>query len=301
MYLSSIRSWLLLLAYLLVLSDALNIPPGIRDGLIQGDFQPPSNFQVIDLERRAKPKHKPKPQTAPQPAPTSNSKPSSKAAITKPSHKAAVPPKATTPSPSAKPTNVAKCSTSGKFTVCPSSYVSASSIKLEIPRPTKAYDACNLPEIDCFGEFEGFKEVKDPEDWPDYSKAKSTARSIHEPQDGHTKSWLSQRSLQKRGDREYEVFGTGADSLKIESLGYPGRSKLFTDSRAKKSKLTAHAYQFKPNQGVGGFLVQDLKTTPGAAAIEDFVVEHIIEVFLRRLYLRANVLTTEVANGKDVH
>ena len=278
MYLSSFGSWLLLVGYFLFLSNALHIPRDARNDLVYRNVDLSHEFKALDLERRAKPKPKPQPQPAPKPSPKPNSQTSSKAPAPEPSSKAVAPPKPITPSPSTKPTSVAECSKSGKFTVCPSSSIAASSIRLEVPRPTIAYDACNLPGIDCFGDLEGFKEIKDPEDWPDYEKGKSIARSIDDPAEASTELWLSHRSLQKRGDREYEVFGTGAGSLVIESLGYPGRSKLFTDSRAKKYKLKAHAYQFKPNQDVGGFIVEDLKTTPGTTAIEDFVVEHIIEV-----------------------
>lgn len=152
--------------------------------------------------------------------------------------------------------------------------MTASRIKLEVPHSTKAYDACRLPGIDCFGEFNGFAEVRDPEVWNVYGETEPAVRTVDEQYEAFSGQRSTSYDLEKRGDRPYEVFS----GLVIESLGYPSRDKIFTDVRVKKQKLQPHAYQFKPNQRIGDFIVEDLKKTPKGPAIKSFVVEHIIEV-----------------------
>lgn len=115
-------------------------------------------------------------------------------------------------------------------------------------------------------------------------------RSVDQEHDASHRQRSTLYDLQKRSDRPYEVF----DGLVIESLGYPSREKIFTDSRAKKQKLQAHAYQFKPNQGIGDFIVEDLKKTPTGVAIQSFVVEHIIELQTVKMFINDVVSNSKV-------
>lgn len=275
-------SCILLIALAFAFTDALSIPQGSRQNLVFRNVDDIVGWnEGTKIERLVKSKPKPKPKPAPAPAstpiPKSNPKPSSDTLTPTPtSSKSAVPPGPASPSATTGSHSNTGCRTSGRITVWPSS--SASSIRLELPNPTKAYDACDLPDLDCFTTFDGFSEVPDPEPWETYEKGKSIARSTRDQSEPGLRSSHPQRLLEKRGDRDYTVILGTAGSLAIESLGYPCRSKIFTDSVAKKLNIKAHAYQFKPNQDMGNYIIEDLKLTPGSPAIEDFVVEHIIEV-----------------------
>ncbi|KAF2175365.1 hypothetical protein K469DRAFT_68166 [Zopfia rhizophila CBS 207.26] len=173
----------------------------------------------------------------------------------------------------------ASCTKSGSFTLCASSSVLSSvSISLEVPRPTNAFNPCELPGVDCYGNFEGYNGVQDEEtEWELYVKN-------------------STRKFAKRGDRGYDP-NIGAETIHIESLGYPAPGKLFTDSVAKKLSLQAHAYNFNTDK-MDDFSVKDEKKSPSDTT--GWVVEHIIELQTVKMFIESAAGTGEISLGSKV-
>lgn len=153
----------------------------------------------------------------------------------------------------------------------------------DVPRPTLAFDACDLPDSDCYGSFDDFEGLEDNpliygEGSLEDGRLPTNPSPINQtdPSTNQTAPWtnLTRRFALEKRDRKYDVnLGGALGTLQIESLGYPGPQDLFEDGKGKK--LTAHAYDFK-SKNVDDYAVKDAYVKPGKA--HTWAVEHVIEV-----------------------
>lgn len=213
-----------------------------------------SASDVFELNARSPAKAKSKskatksrPKTAPKPKPKA-SKPKSKSK--KPAPKKSGPKRPTTKKPISKTTEAS---------VKPTPTATKSRI-WKVPRPTTAFNTCNLPKVECFSDYSNFEGETSGKD-------------------------LFKRAKTKKDKHRGGEVTVGTDVVKTKALDYPGASTLYISPNKKTRRVLSGPKAIfgfaSPN--IEKFSVKMTDTITLKTVYTDLVTEHIVEVSKNRL------------------